>query len=79
MKAVLFDAADTLFRLKKSVGSHYARVAEKHGGYIVFAGDDPEADWAGAERAELNVFLLQRPGNDLRGLIKTWFPNLVSV
>jgi putative hydrolase of the HAD superfamily len=34
MKAVFFDAADTLFYLPKSVGWHYAHVAEKHGGYL---------------------------------------------
>ena len=34
MKAVFFDAADTLFRLPKGVGWHYARVAEKHGGHL---------------------------------------------
>ena len=34
MKAVFFDAADTLFHLPKGVGFHYARVAEKHGGYL---------------------------------------------
>ena len=34
MKAVFFDAAGTLFRVAKGVGWHYARVAEKHGGYL---------------------------------------------
>lgn len=36
---------------------------------VVFAGDDPEADWLGAERAGLKVFRLKRPENDLRGLL----------
>lgn len=34
MKAVFFDAAGTLFHLPKGVGWHYARVAERHGGYL---------------------------------------------
>jgi putative hydrolase of the HAD superfamily len=33
-------------------------------------GDDPECDWDGAERAGLGVFRLDRPANDLRGLLK---------
>ncbi len=36
---------------------------------VIFAGDDPEADWLGAERAGMSVFRLKRPENDLRGLI----------
>jgi putative hydrolase of the HAD superfamily len=34
VKAVFFDAADTLFHLPNGVGWHYARVAGKHGGYL---------------------------------------------
>lgn len=37
---------------------------------VVFVGDSPEEDWAGAERAGMQVFRLQRPGNDLRGLLQ---------
>jgi putative hydrolase of the HAD superfamily len=33
------------------------------------AGDDPIADWQGAERAGLHVFRLERPGNSLRDLL----------
>ena len=32
-------------------------------------GDEPEADWIGAERAGLRVFRLQRPENSLRGVL----------
>ncbi|MEO6741959.1 MAG: HAD-IA family hydrolase [Chthoniobacteraceae bacterium] len=32
-------------------------------------GDDPEADWHGAERAGLRAFRLQRPANSLRGVL----------
>ncbi len=37
---------------------------------VVFVGDSPEEDWAGAERAGMQVFRLERPGNDLRGLLQ---------
>ena len=33
-------------------------------------GDEPEADWIGAERAGLRVFRLQRPENSLRGVLE---------
>ena len=33
-------------------------------------GDDPEADWLGAERAGLRTFRLQRPENSLRGVLE---------
>jgi putative hydrolase of the HAD superfamily len=33
-------------------------------------GDDPECDWEGAERAGLLSFRLDRPGNDLRGVLQ---------
>jgi putative hydrolase of the HAD superfamily len=33
------------------------------------AGDDPVADWQGAERAGLRVFRLERPANSLRDLL----------
>ena len=32
-------------------------------------GDEPEADWLGAERAGLRAFRLQRPENSLRGVL----------
>ena len=33
-------------------------------------GDEPEADWLGAERAGLRAFRLQRPENSLRGVLE---------
>lgn len=33
-------------------------------------GDEPEADWRGAERAGMRVFRLQRPDNSLRGVLE---------
>ena len=33
-------------------------------------GDEPEADWHGAERAGLRAFRLQRPENSLRGVLE---------
>ena len=33
-------------------------------------GDEPEADWIGAERAGLRAFRLQRPENSLRGVLE---------
>jgi HAD superfamily hydrolase (TIGR01549 family) len=33
-------------------------------------GDEPEADWLGAERAGLLVFRLRRPENSLRDVLK---------
>ena len=33
-------------------------------------GDEPEADWLGAERAGLRAFHLQRPENSLRGVLE---------
>lgn len=39
------------------------------GAEALHAGDDPVADWEGAERAGLRVFRLARPGNSLRDLV----------
>jgi putative hydrolase of the HAD superfamily len=35
---------------------------------VLFVGDDPDADWHGAERAGMRVYRLKRPENDLRGI-----------
>ncbi len=35
---------------------------------VLHAGDDPERDWAAAERAGLAIFRLERPQNSLRDL-----------
>jgi putative hydrolase of the HAD superfamily len=36
---------------------------------VMHVGDDPERDWKGANRAGLEVFKLERPGNSLRDLL----------
>lgn len=44
-----------------------ARCAADHALHV---GDDPLADWQGAQTAGLQVFRLERPGNSLRDLVK---------
>ena len=39
-----------------------------HAADALHVGDEPEADWHGAERAGLRAFRLQRPENSLRGV-----------
>ena len=50
--------------------THALRRFELEAKDVVFTGDDPEADWLGAERAGMKVFRLKRPDNDLRGLLQ---------
>lgn len=40
-------------------------------GEVLHVGDEPEADWLGAERVGLRVFRLQRPGNSLRDVLES--------
>ncbi len=41
-----------------------------HASDALHVGDEPEADWLGAERAGLRAFRLQRPENSLRGVLE---------
>ncbi len=52
----IFERACALFDIEPSAGLH--------------VGDDPVRDWQGAEKAGLRVFRLNRPENDLRGLLE---------
>ena len=49
--------------------SEALRRARLQAGEVLHVGDEPEADWHGAEQAGLRVFRLQRPENSLRGVI----------
>ena len=52
----------------------YRRALEVSGlapGEVLYAGDDPEVDWAGASAAGMQVFRLDRPNNSLRDLLQS--------
>jgi putative hydrolase of the HAD superfamily len=48
---------------------HAVTIAGVSPGEVLHVGDDPVCDWDGAARAGLQVFRLDRPRNDLRGLL----------
>jgi putative hydrolase of the HAD superfamily len=45
-------------------------LAGVHPGEALHVGDDAECDWEGAERAGLSTYRLDRPANDLRGVLQ---------
>jgi putative hydrolase of the HAD superfamily len=51
--------------------SEAVRRARLQAGEVLHVGDDPEADWRGAEQAGLRAFRLHRPVNSLRDVLKS--------
>jgi len=73
---VFFDAVDTLFRVRGSVGEVYADVAQRHG-----VDADPAAIEAGFRRAMRGAPPLCFPGaapGDLERLERQWWRQVVS-
>jgi putative hydrolase of the HAD superfamily len=76
LKAVLFDAADTLFRVRGSVGAAYAAVAARHG--VTVTASDVELSFRGAFRRMPPLAFPGAPEAELPQLEYAWWKQVVT-
>ena len=76
LKAILFDAGDTLFRVRGSVGGVYAAVAARHG--VVVTPTEIEPRFRAAFRAMPPLGFPDAPPDELPAREYAWWKQLVA-